>query len=282
MWIARLRDAILFDVNEQWEKLFGHRRDKAIGRTVFDLNLWADVADRAEMVARLKQGPVRDFEVGLRNKAGEVVPVLLSADIVEISGEDSVVIIVRDISDRKRAEEANRNLAHASRLAVVGQLTASIAHEINQPLGAILSNAEAAEMLLESESPPLDEIRQILADIRNDDVRASKTIRHIRMLARKGKMRMETFDLNEVTAEVVRLAGAEGRRRKVVLSNSCPPTPSNIRGDRVHLQQVMMNLILNGMEAMSDKPEADRTLDISTHVNGVRNQQPGRGGRGGF
>src|SRR5262249_50779090 len=140
------------------------------------------------------------------------------------------------ITDRKRAEEASRNLAHASRLAVVGQLTATIAHEINQPLGAILSNTDAAEMLLDQESPPLDEIRSILADIRTDDVRASETIRHIRTLARKREMHVELLNLTEVAFEVMRLVSVEARRRGVTLLTEFTGAPVTVHGDRVHLQ----------------------------------------------
>jgi PAS domain S-box-containing protein len=169
-----------------------------------------------------------------------------------------------DITDQKLVEKANRDLAHASRVAFLGELTALIAHEINQPLGAILSNADAAELLLESESPPLDEIRRILADIRNDDVRASEIIRHIRLLTRKRSMQREALELNGVAAEVVRLLEAEARRRNVSLHTEFTAVPAMIFGDRVHLQQVLMNLILNGIEAMADTPEAERRLLIRT------------------
>src|ERR1051326_374998 len=97
----------------------------------------------------------------------------------------------------------NRDLAHASRLAVLGELTASIAHEINQPLGAILSNADAAEMLLESDTPPLDELRKIISDIRHDDLRASETIHHIRALTAKRPPHLEPVDLHELIPHIL-------------------------------------------------------------------------------
>jgi PAS domain S-box-containing protein len=175
-----------------------------------------------------------------------------------------------DITAQKQAEEASRNLAHASRLAAIGELSASIAHEINQPLGAILSNADAAELLLESESPPLDEVRKILTDIRNDDLRASEIIRHIRLLTRKHVMRMESLDVNEVAGEVVRLMETEARRRNVPLRTKFTAAPATIFGDRVHLQQVLMNLILNGMEAMADTPESERCIFVRTAADEER------------
>src|SRR5207342_862132 len=105
--------------------------------------------------------------------------------------------------DRKRAEEAQQNLAHVSRLAVVGELTAMVAHEINQPLGAILSNADAAEMLLDRPDPPLGEIREILGHIRRNDLRASETVLRIRALMRKQEIHLQPIDLNRTIADVL-------------------------------------------------------------------------------
>jgi len=179
-----------------------------------------------------------------------------------------------DITAHKQAElEARQrrdDLSHLSRVALMGEMSASIAHEINQPLGAILSNAEAAELLLESETPPLDEIRKILADIRTDNLRASDIIRHLRLLARKRAMQIESLDLNEVTVEVVKLMEAEALRRNVSVHTDFTAVPATTFGDRVHLQQVLINLILNGMEAMADTPEAERRLLVRTATNGDR------------
>lgn len=173
----------------------------------------------------------------------------------------------RDITDRKRAEEAMQKLAHAGRVAMLGELTGSIAHEINQPLGAILSNAEAAEMLLDSDVPPLDEVRNILADIRKDDLRASDVIRRVRSLLHKRELTMVPCDLHEVTDEVVRLLAADARRRNVSLEMDFASGASAIRGDRVYLQQVLVNLILNGMEAMVDTPENARRIAVRIQSN---------------
>ena len=173
-----------------------------------------------------------------------------------------------DITDRKRVEETNQNLAHAQRLAVVGELTAMIAHEVNQPLGAILSNADAAEMLLETENPPLDEVRQILADIRENDLRADEAIRRIRALLRKREMQMEQLNLNETVSDVLRLVAGDAARRRVhirrELASELPPA----FGDRVHLQQVLLNLIVNGMDSMNGISEPSRWLTVRTKSNG--------------
>src|SRR4029453_17445830 len=271
MSIIRQRDGVLIDVNDHWVEMFGYERKEAIGRTLRDSNLCLSEGGHVQQMIGFRQSePIRDLDCEVRSNAGEVRQVSLSADVVEMGNEPCFVVIIRDITDRKKAEEMSRDLAHASRLATMGELSASIAHEINQPLGAILSNADAAELLLESESPPLDEVRKILADIRNDDLRASDIIRHIRLLTRKQVMQMEPLDVGEVAGEVVRLMEAEARRRNVSLCTKFAAGAGTILGDRVHLQQVLMNLILNGMEAMADTPESERRLYVRTATNGQR------------
>ena len=271
MSIVRQRDGTLVDVNDHWVEMFGHEPEEPVSRTLRDLNLCLSEGGHAQqMIGFGRSKPVRDVECSVRTKIGKVRQVSLSAEVVEVGNEPCFVVIIRDITDRKLAEKASRDLAHASRVASLGELTASIAHEINQPLAAILSNADAAELLLESESPPLDEIRKILADIRNDDVRASEIIRQIRLLTRKRAMQMEALEVNNVTADVLQLMEAEARRRNVSLHTEFTAVPVMIFGDRVHLQQVLMNLILNGMEAMADTPEADRRLFVRIATYGER------------
>jgi PAS domain S-box-containing protein len=271
MSIVRQRDGTLIDVNDHWVKMFGYQREEAIGRTVFDLRLVLSEGGHVPQLARLAQSKsIQDLECAVRAKTGDVRQVSLSADVAEMGNELCFIVTIRDITDRKLTEQANRDLVHASRVALLGELTASIAHEINQPLGAILSNADAAELLLESESPPLDEVRKILADIRSDDIRASEIIRHIRLLTGKRVVQMESLNINEIAAEVVRFMEVEAHRRSVLLHTEFTAAPATIFGHRVRLQQALMNLILNGMEAMTDTPEADRRLLVRTATNGER------------
>src|SRR5262249_10577228 len=145
-----------------------------------------------------------------------------------------VLVSIVDISGRKQAEEARQELSHASRLTLVGELTASIAHEINQPLGAILSNVDAAEMLLQSRPESHAEVREILDDIRRDDLRASEVIRSLRRLLRKRALEIQPLDLNELTSEVVALTRAESRRRHVKVETHLANNLPRIRGDKVH------------------------------------------------
>ena len=186
-----------------------------------------------------------------------------------------IIALLSQRARRRRAEivaqQQQMDLAHASRLTMVGELTASIAHEISQPLGAILSNAETAEILLESKQPHLEEVQQILADIRKDDLRASEVIRRMRELLRKRELELKLIDLNAVTSDVLRLVDGETHRRGVEIEKQFADTLPVVRGDVIHLQQVLLNLILNGMEAMSESSESNRRLTMRTAYDGKGN-----------
>jgi PAS domain S-box-containing protein len=196
---------------------------------------------------------------------------LASSGRVEFNGSGKAVRVrgaVADITSRKQAESnlhhQRAEIAHSSRLITVGELTASIAHEINQPLGAILINAGAAELLLERSPPRVDEVRQILADIRMDDLRASEVIRRVRQLSRKREMELAPLDVNSTISDVLRLIANDARRRAISLETDLRPGLPLVPGDKVHLQQVLINLAVNGMDAMSGTPEAKRRLVVRT------------------
>ena len=169
-----------------------------------------------------------------------------------------------DITDRKRVEEANRHLAHAQRLTILGEFTAMIAHEVNQPLAAIMSNTETIMNLLEFEQPPMKEIREILSDIRQDDLRANETIRRVRSLLQKREMHMEPFDLNQITSDVLRIITADATRRHVQIRRDFEQGLPLAFGDPAYLQQVLLNLISNGIDAMKDTSESIRQLTVQT------------------
>ena len=179
-------------------------------------------------------------------------------------------LIAALLSQRRRrrlaeqAEQAHRaSLAHASRLAVAGELTGAIAHEINQPLGAILSNADAGDLLLDSGVDRRNELRAILADIRRDDLRASEVIQRLRDLLGKQKFERKELDLNDVVNDLESILRAEARRRGVGLEIRPAPETLAIMGDRVQIQQVLINLVLNAMDAVVELPEARRTVVVS-------------------
>jgi len=173
---------------------------------------------------------------------------------------------------RRRAEiqarQRSAELAHVNRFSMAGELTATIAHEINQPLGAILANIEAAEILVKSPSPDLHEIGEILADVRRDDVRASEVIGRLRSLLKKAPFELKDIDLNDAAQETVRFLSALAIARQFELTSITAALPLPIRGDQIQLQQVIMNLIVNAMDAMSGMPSAERRVKVSTARDG--------------
>jgi signal transduction histidine kinase len=164
-----------------------------------------------------------------------------------------------EVQSRQRLAE----LARANRFATAGELTVSIAHEINQPLGAIQTNAETLDLVLQSSSPDLGEIKEIVADIRDDQHRASEVIRRLRSLLKKAPFEVRDIDLNEVVRETEKFLSAFSAFA-VDLTTSLSPEPLPIRGDPVQLQQVILNLTVNAIDAMSEIPRAERKVIIRT------------------
>jgi signal transduction histidine kinase len=169
-----------------------------------------------------------------------------------------------EVQSRKRSAE----LAHFNRFSTAGELTATIAHELNQPLGAILTNIETAELMVKSPAPDLQEIGEILADIRRDDVRASEIIGRLRSLLKKVPFELKDIDLSDVAQETVRFLSALAIAREVDLISLVAPSVLPIKGDQVQLQQVILNLIVNAMDAMSGMPSAERRIKVSTARDG--------------
>ena len=174
---------------------------------------------------------------------------------------------------RKQAEhEAQRlrqDLAHIGRVSALGEMAASLAHELNQPLTAILANAQAAERLLAAGVVNLEEIREILKDIVDDDKRAGDVIRRLRGLLKKGDLEFVSLDLNQIASEVAWLVRNDALTRNVSMSLELARGLPRVRGDRVQLQQVVLNLVLNGLEAMGELSTGDRTLVIRTARDGA-------------
>jgi PAS domain S-box-containing protein len=171
---------------------------------------------------------------------------------------------VLDITDRKGVEESNRAFAHVQRLAIMGELTAAVAHELRQPSAAIMSNAEAALMLLESGEVPSDAVREILTDIKHANLRANEVLGQIRNFLRKRETEMETIDLNTIVSDVLLLITGDVRKRRMKIRVELGEGLPLVLGNRTQLQQVMMNLIVNGMDAMSNTPDGKRHLVIQT------------------
>ena len=165
-----------------------------------------------------------------------------------------------EVQSRQRMAE----LAHVMRFSTAGELTASIAHEINQPLGSILTNAETAEAILKSPSPDIAELNDIVKDILQDDRRATEVIRRMRSLLKKAPFELKNFDLNDVVRETLGVLSSLAVGRKVELVSLITPDALPILGDRIQLQQVILNLVVNGIDAMRDTPSENRIISIRT------------------
>jgi PAS domain S-box-containing protein len=177
-----------------------------------------------------------------------------------------------DITRQKQADaEAQRRreeVTHLSRVAALGMLTGTLAHELSQPIGAILHNAEAAELFLQSGAPDIDELRAIIHDIRKDDQRASNVIHGLRALLKRGEFKPCPVALDELMREVVTLARADGARRHVAITVEPSPDLPLVHGDRIHLQQVLLNLLINGMDAVESKSGVKGTLTLRAQRSG--------------
>jgi C4-dicarboxylate-specific signal transduction histidine kinase len=201
---------------------------------------------------------------------GEVITV--AAVVVLQALLISILLFERRRRSLAEAESRRRLLevAHLNRAATVSAMSASITHEINQPLGAILSNAEAAEELLKSDRLDRVELAAILADIRRDDQRAAEIIRSMRGLLRRSEIVSREFDLNDSIRDALGIIGPEARSRRVALVADQDSGELLVRADPVHLQQVVLNLAINGMDAMRDGPLDGRILEIRTARAGDR------------
>jgi PAS domain S-box-containing protein len=187
---------------------------------------------------------------------------------------EAVLVIRRDITEQALASEAlseaQAQLAHVTRVTTLGEVTASLAHEVNQPLAAIVNNANACLVLLPG-GRDLDEVREALTDIVSDGDRASAIIERVRGLAKRSSPQKVPLRLADVVADVVALAAAESETRKVAIATDMGPDLPEVLGDRVQLQQVLLNLVVNGMDAMSAVAEEERRLEI----RGRRDRQDG-------
>jgi two-component system, LuxR family, sensor kinase FixL len=182
--------------------------------------------------------------------------------------QGGAVVMLTDATGRKRAEleaEAHRaEAAHAARGATLGELAAGLAHELNQPLAAILTNVQASQRVLSSEPLRIELLRDIMNDIAADDIRAAEIIRRMRALLKKGQRDVQPLDVNQLTSDVLRLVASAAILRRVRVHSRLEPDLPGIVGDRVQLQQVILNLVVNGLESMSAIAPGLRHLTIRT------------------
>jgi PAS domain S-box-containing protein len=268
IWSA-LPDGSIDFANRRWLDYTGLSLDDARGWGWASTVHPEDVARLEEWRQDLTTGQPAESEFRLRRSDGEYRWVLSRA--MSLRNELGKIIkwygTSTDIEQLKRAEENARQthaqLAHVTRLTTLGELTASIAHEVNQPLTAITNNANASLDLVPSGTPELDEVREALTDIVNDADRASAVLARIRALAKKAPLEKVRLDLRDVVSPVLVLAKHESATRRVSMRAQVSEDLPFVSGDRVQLQQVLLNLVMNGMDAMNSVEEEKRILLIS-------------------
>src|SRR5208337_3371594 len=265
----------VFDAD--WSPLFANRREReytgltleeAKSKDVFARKFHPEDLKKLEAIrerALLESAPC-ELEARIRGKDGQYRWFLIRDN--PLRDEQGRVLrwygTRTDITEWKNAQEALQQaqaaLAHVTRLTTMGEMTASIAHEVNQPLSGIVSNASACLRWLAGDSPDLEEVREATRDIVRDGKRAGEVIARIRALTRRGAVTRERLDLNEIIREVLTLIGDETKGKSVIIRTQFADDLSPVAGDRVQLQQVVLNLVMNAIEAMSSIGERTREL----------------------
>ncbi|HEX6242601.1 MAG TPA: ATP-binding protein, partial [Polyangiales bacterium] len=265
-----LRDSgRIIEANQRWLDLLGYRRDHLVRSEVAPLidHVAEDASAKALALAD-HDGGIRDAEVPLRDRDGRLRQALVSLTPVAVQGQGCTLYVVRDITQQRQAErdarEQHKQLAHVTRVVSLSGFSSSLAHELSQPLTAILSNAQAAlRFLARGEPLEVDEIRSILYDIAEADKRAGLLIHHLRQMLRRGDLELADLDVNELASQVLNLAHGEFVTRGVEVTTRFSPGLPAVRGDRVQLQQLLLNLVSNACEAMQHV-SATRVLNIGT------------------
>ena len=264
-------DGTFLDVHPREHRHFLSAPDYFLGRKVTEV-MPPDLANQIMRCLErvMTEGSARlEYDVTVGNESRH-----FEARMVP-SGPNRILVVARDLTESKRAQDevarSRLELARISRLTMLGEITGSLAHELNQPLTAIVSNARAARVLLDGH--PLDgELNEILQEIAEASLRAGDVIRRVRTWVARDQFQPQQLDANDIVTDVERLLRSELIIRQVRLSLSLQPGLPMVSADRIQLQQVILNLSLNGMEAMHDRPVSERHLSIATSCveGGVR------------
>ena len=260
----------ILEANEALGKIVGYRSDELMSGKVGWKDLMPDEwheGDDHIMRTLLATGIAPSFETEYVKKDGTRVPVLIGAALFEGTPTEGVAFVL-DLTERKRAEEAlqraQSDLAHVARVTTMGVFAASIAHEVNQPLSGIITNAGTCLRMLAADPPNVDGARETIVRTIRDGNRASEVIRRLRAFFSKKDIAVEPVDLNEAGREVIALSSIELQRRQVILQADFAAGLPPVVGDRVQLQQVILNLLLNASEALSGVEDRPRRLTVKT------------------
>ena len=261
-------------VSPNWRRLFGVPADTTIYYQTFLQSVHRDdreAVDRAMRYAlKHRTDYIAEYRVALPDGSERWIASRGRLYSEKDGKAERIGGVGIDITERKLAEaqvgELRKQLAHAARVSIMGELATSIAHELNQPLGAILLNAEAARLLLSQEPLPSDELRAILNDICKDDYRAGEVIRRMRSLLLQHEFERQPLEVNLLAEDVLRLINGDAAARSIEITTRLSPQLPVIQGDRVHLQQVLLNLIMNAMDAVAQQTPERRRLMVGTSL----------------
>jgi PAS domain S-box-containing protein len=265
--LSRQVDGSLVEANDRWLELLGYAPGTA-PPAVTPLHEHLDESNRRRLQALAgMRAEGHDMEIVVTDRHGVAHATLAAVSPVEVAGEMCHITILRDITPQRQAEsdarEQRRQLTHLTRVASLSDFSSTIAHELNQPLTAILANAQAALRFLDRDPPNVGEIRTILSEIVEADKRAGLLIHHLRLLMKKGDEEYVQLEINHVVGDVLEFIRGEFLLRGVEVKTTLGRDLPQVRGDRVQLQQLVLNLVCNACDAMQGQPER-RLLSIST------------------
>lgn len=280
VWIRDLKTNKIW-ATEKWRSLFGFSNSEPLDFSLMMQQLHPNDCEDLSHVINKAIEEATSYEMDYRViLPGGQIRWISSHGQVELNdrGKPARVLgLSMDVTQRKmselQAQQQRQELAHLSRVTMLGELSGSMAHELNQPLTAILSNAQAAQRFLAQDKVDLNEVTEILADIVDQDHRAGEVIRRLRLLLKEGEVHQHSLNVNEVLQEGLRLIRNDLVNRGVVLTPKFAPSLPPAIGDRVQLQQVLVNLVMNACDAMTDNSPADRRVVVSTEMSngeGVR------------
>jgi PAS domain S-box-containing protein len=261
--------------NEALQKMVGYSGEELQSLGPLDITHQDDREATQKLIEDARNGKRQDLptETRYRRKDYKVIWVRVSAAraLDSSSSLQGIPAIIEDITERKRAEiawhDARDALSRATRLTVMGELSASIAHEINQPLAAIITNGQACERFLGFSPPDLDEVKDAVGEIVRDGRRASEVLKRIRAMSKNTAPERGQVDVNYAIAEVLALTRDELQRHRVAVQSDLSSKLPTIMADRVQLQQVVLNLVMNGIDAMRAVNDRPRILTIRSQLN---------------
>ena len=261
--------------NEAFQKMVGYTEQELLSLGPVDITHEDDRQATREMIQDVQSGKRQDYqaEKRYRRKDGKVIWVRVSTAraLDPNSPLPGIPTLVEDITERKRAEmawhDAREALSRATRLTVMGELSASIAHEINQPLSAIITNGRACERFLDFSPPDLDEVKDAVGEIVRDGKRASEVLSRIRAMSRNSAPERGPVDVNLAIAEVLALTRDELHRHRISVMTELHSNLPVTMADRVQLQQVVLNLVMNGIDAMRAVTDRPRNLTVRSQLS---------------